>query len=114
MKDHLVPIPEEQCVCDSSNGTILPPPFVGNDYFCESGLASPFDFNDHVMYCFQTTPSGMDKTANLVAHVASSTTRHGSQDLPNPTTDDIELRLCFTFSENIGDTPLELIELYVQ
>ena len=107
--------PEEQCVCDSSNGTILPPPFVGNDYFCESGLAIPFDFNDHVDVLFPDDPLWDGQNCQFGSTCCQlNNPPWFTKNLPNPTTDDIELRLCFTFSENIGDTPLELIELYVQ
>ena len=35
-----------------------------------------------------------------------------TKQLPNPTTDDIEARLCH--DNSIEDTPIELIELYIQ
>ena len=34
--------------------------------------------------------------------------------LPVPTTDDIELRICGDFSAENEDTPVQLLEIYVQ
>ena len=34
--------------------------------------------------------------------------------LPQPTTDDIELRLCFSNPASDEDTPIQLVEIYTQ
>ena len=88
------------------------PYFIGHDYFCDSGsliIRTP---------AFQsftpTTHFGMALDAVLAVTAASSTTLHGSvyKTLSQPTTDDLEVRLCSHTSD--GDTPIELMEFYVQ
>ena len=106
------------CPCDSSHYNIISvPPFVGNDYFCESGWQSSWNggyirtfFPGNTLWdgqncissstcCQFNSPPWFTKTLNV------------------STTDDIELRLCTVFGSSMtfsGDVALELIELYVK
>ena len=98
-----------RCPCDLGN-TYSSPPFVGNDYFCdsvatESNSGSPYRFypdnalwdgQNHLNLCYGlNNPPWFNKT------------------LPVPTTDDIELRMCFTEASSISDIGVEQLELYV-
>ena len=95
------------CPCDTTVDISIPP-FVGGDYFCESGRnsAAPNRF-------FADDPlwDGNGCTATSTC-CSFNNPPYFTKQLPSPTTDDIEARLCndYTFE----DTPIELIELYVQ
>lgn len=101
------------CPCDTSDSSIVSPPFVGNDYFCESGLHSLLPVNTIGIISDDPLWDGQG---------CSSTSRccqfnnppWFTKTLPNATTDDIELRLCLQGENATEDVALELIELYVQ
>ena len=99
------------CVAGSHIGSI--PSFVGQNYFCETGLTQwPRTYG--VLYsdgdplwdgqgcgptsscCTFNSPPWFDVT------------------LSSPTTDDIEVRICENQGSNDIDTPIQLIELYVK
>ena len=99
-----------RCPCNPGN-TASPPPYVGNDYFCESGVSSnsarggrlypadPLWDGQGCIHgnqcCSLNNPPWFFKT------------------LPTPTTDDIEMRLCLTNAASISNIALEQMELYV-
>ena len=88
------------------------PSFVGNDYFCDTGsdLGNPYyrtfhpnnplwdgqGCGSHSTCCTFNTPPWFFKT------------------LSSPVTDNLELRICSDENRSNEDTPLEIIELYVQ
>ncbi len=105
-------------ICPCIGGPYAPP-FIGNDYFCESGtyLVNTF-LADDPLWDGQGCPAGNDCCS-------FSNPPWFTRQLDNPTNDDIEVRLCVNnvFLENtpIGiidvyskDVPIELIELYVK
>ncbi len=102
-----------RCPCNQGNtyGNDSPP-FVGNDYFCESGVSSSSAVAYQKFYpddplwdgqgcipgnqcCLLNKPPWFNKT------------------LSTPTTDDIEMRLCMVNSASYGNIALEQLELYV-
>ena len=98
-----------RCPCDPGN-TYSSPSFVGNDYFCDSvatestwGLPWQFypdsalwDGQDHLNPCYGlNNPLWSNKT------------------LPVPTTDDIELGMCFFDVVTHSNIGVELLEVYV-
>ena len=103
--------PRRRCPCDNGN-TYPSPPFVGNDYFCES-TASTNNWHEHL--------SRFIPNAKLwdgqVCEGGGTCCKFNNppwftKNLASSTTDDIELRLCLYFySSNIA---LEQLELYVQ
>ena len=99
------------CPCDSYIYTYIPT-FVGNDYFCESGFHSPWKFT---FTLFPADPlwDGQNCTASSSCCQFNNPPWF-TKNLPNPTTDDIELRICTHHPHSTEDIPLELIELYVQ
>ncbi len=100
----------QRCPCNPGN-TYGSPPFVGNDYFCESGVSSssvigsrlhsddPLWDGQGCIYgnpcCLLNSPPWFIKT------------------LLTPTTDDIEMRLCLFHSPVHTNIALEQMELYV-
>lgn len=101
--------PSNSCPCVS--GTVVPS-FVGDDYYCESGNPGPSFtsvlYNDPLWdgqgcgsppCCELNNPPGAPWFC---------------KQLPQPTTDDIEARICSNQDRSNEDTPISLIELYVQ
>ena len=100
------------CPCTRSDLTFLGivPPFIGQDYFCDSGSETVFQTN--VFYADDPLWDGQG--------CASTSTCCGfnnppwfCKQLPQPTTDDIELRLCVDQILQ-EDTPLERVEIFIR
>ena len=99
------------CPCDSSFGN-QPQSFVGNNYFCESGNPTQdwdgLDFpNDKLWDGEQCSHEGTCCTG-------ANTPPWFSVSLSNPTSDNIEVRIMGSESTANEDTPIELLEIYVQ
>ena len=96
------------CPCSNPNA-FQPPSFVGNNYFCESGNGgiahSSFQISDPV---WDGEQSERDCCSNGKSPPWFSVT------LSSPTTDDIEVRICADESTNNEDTPIQLLEIYIQ
>ena len=98
------------CPCngDSYSGSI--PPYVGNDYFCDSGYrhktypAPPNYFTDDPLWDGAGCVSGSCCTFNSPPWFCKN--------LSTPTTNDVELRTCMTGADE--DIPLETVEIYIQ
>ena len=96
------------CPCD---GGASPPPFVGNNYFCETGDDTP-NVQLHRFYdddplwdgydCYNTTCCLLNGPPYFTVQVDS------------PTTDAIEVRICGDQRTGDEDSPIALLELYVQ
>ena len=97
------------CPCKQNSSTVTPP-YVGTDYYCESGVhlccPVPHFYNDP-LWDGQQCGGGE----------APCCTQHNMpwfiKTLNETTTENIELRLCKSIYYP-GDTPLGLIELFVQ
>ena len=100
------------CPCTKTDSTYtgIVPPFIGNDYFCDTGSRYHYAF-----HWYTADPVWDGKGCG-----GSSTCCEFNnppwfcKDLPRSTTDDIELRLCADESLNNEDVGLELVEIYVQ
>ena len=102
--------PHVRCPCDNGNTTYRSPPFVANDYFCESVTQSTSAL---VFYSNATVWDGQ------VCEGGGTCCRFNNppwftKNLTSPTTDSIELRLCLHEDSSVSDVALELLELYVQ
>ena len=101
---------DTQCPCDNGN-TFHSPPFVGNDYFCESVLAQ-YNYQ-WILYPNATLWDGQ------VCEGGGTCCQFNNppwftKNLANSITDDIELRLCLLEAGYCSDIALEQLELYVQ
>ena len=101
---------ELQCPCTnpSFGGTV--PPFIGQDYFCDTGSR---DFYQQIFYPNDPLWDGQGCGGTSTC-CSFNNPPWFCKDLPQPTTDDIELRLCLDEPDNNEDVPIELIELYIQ
>ena len=100
------------CPCTKTDTTFTGaiPPFVGDDYFCDTGSR----------YAIQDQFYDQDPLWDGAGCGVSSTCCEFNnppwfcKQLPEPTADDIELRLCADDPPSNEDVAIEVIELYVQ
>ena len=104
--------PHLRCPCDNGN-THPSPPFVGNDYFCES-VATPSNWNDNRYFYPNATLWDGQVCEGGGSCCQLNNLPWFTKNLTTPTTDGIELRLCLTHSSTYSDVALELLELYIQ
>ena len=99
--------------CPCTGGGTYPPSFVGSDYYCESALSGP-PWEPPVLYSNDTLWDGQD--CDGLEHTCCDPPNLPwfCKKLPEPTTDDLELRICGDQSLADEDTPIELIQLYIQ
>ena len=99
--------PEFSCSCSSSSNWPYSTSFVGNDYFCDTGnhasVYSNGPFPDDPLWD-GAGPSSTCCTFNNPPWFCKT--------LPQPTTDDLEVRICD--EDAFRDTPIQLMEIYVQ
>ena len=107
------PTSSHVCPCDASR-TIHIPPFVRNDYFCESGVNEPWDGSRH--YTLHPNDTLWDGENCLSSSTCCSLHNppYFVKQLPTPTTDDIEARICLDEPSRNENIAVELVELYVQ
>ena len=100
------------CPCDTTRDIRIPP-FVGEDYFCESGYVYPgygSSALENRLHSNDTLWDGED------CHSSSSCCSlhnppYFTKSLSQSTTDDLELRMC---SVHRGSIAIELLEVYVK
>ena len=103
----------ERCPCDTHNDNHVPA-FVGDNFFCESGLHSPWIISGQlIFYPDDILWDGQNCTSTSTCCQFNNPPWF-TKNLTNATTDDIELRICTDYEPGVNDVPLELIELYVQ
>ena len=86
------------------------PPFIGQDYFCETGSR---DHWEHIFYPDDPLWNGQGCGGTSTCCSFNNPPWFCKQ-LPQPTTDDIELRLCGDENTINEDTPLEMVEIYIK
>ena len=102
---------EWQCPCTRPGFTdsVTVPPFVGQDYFCETGARDRFQF---IFYSNDPLWDGQGCGGNSTCCEFNNPPWFCKQ-LPQPTIDDIELRLCDNGPVHNEDTPIESVEIYI-
>ena len=87
-----------------------PPAFVGRDYFCDTGRD-----NDSQSVFYENDPLWDGAGCGPQSTCCSfNSPPWFYKQLPNPTTDDIEMRVCADEGRDNEDTPIEKVILYVQ
>ena len=102
------------CSCGGIGGT-LPPNFVGSDYFCETGSSTHLD--DTVPPKFYRNSPLWGETAVCAAGNTCCSFNNPPwfyKQLPQPTTADIEMRVCRDQDAGNEDVAIESVEIYVQ
>ena len=112
--DEVGSVPRRNCPCTNINQTdqaIPPPAFVGNDYFCDTGSE---ERNQIIFYGDDPLWDGAG-CGPLNTCCSFNTPPWFYKQLPQSTTDDIEMRVCTTgdpiTNENVA---IQIVEIYVQ
>ena len=102
------------CPCDASI-EISVPSFVGEDYFCESGVNRPWvgGSTDYTFHPNDTLWDGEDCLSSSTC-CSRRNPPYFIKQLPTSTTNDIEARICLDEVASNEDIAVELVELYVQ
>ena len=100
------------CVTGSVAGSLVPS-FVGQNYFCEAGITR-YTSGRGIFW-----PDGDPLWDGQGCGPTSSCCTFNSPpwfnvQLPSPTTDDIEVRICTAGGTGSEDVPIQLMELYVK
>ena len=106
--------PQFSCPCASIAGTPQPPSYVGNNYFCESGNPlNTFEVTGNLRYTDDPLwdGRGCDSEGQCCSNANPP---WFSVDLPDETNEPIEIRICGFENIDNDDTPIEILDLYVQ
>ena len=110
--DEVGTYPFVNCPCtnrDLSSSATQPPSFVGNDYFCDTGSAGRFQ---NIFYGDDPLWDGAG-CGPLNDCCTLNNPPWFRKQLPSATADDIEMRFCREAYPD-EDTPVEIVEIYVQ
>ena len=102
------------CPCTNINNPTTNfgiPDFVGNDYFCETGVPPGTSFTSGQFYPDDPLWDG-DGCGPTSTCCTFNNPPWFCKQLPQPTTDDMEVRICA--NKATEDTPITLIEIYVK
>ena len=100
---------ESVCPCTNSPSIQSIPSFVGQDYFCETSGWSAGVFYPDGDPLWDGEGCGLGSTCCEL-----HTPPYFCKSLTEPTTDDIEVRICGDELLSNEDTPIKLIEIFVQ
>ena len=98
------------CTKNDSTYTGVVPPFIGNDYFCDTGSRSTYSYRwytDDPLW----DGEGCGESSTCCEF---NNPPWFCKDLPEPINDDIELRLCGDSGPGNEDTGIELVDIFVQ
>ena len=100
------------CPCNNGSYASPPPSFVGNDYYCESGLnATPWS---SILYADDPLWDGQNCNGYESTCCTNPNMPWFLKTMNETTTDNIELRKCSTAGLPDEDTPVDIIEIYVK
>ena len=88
-----------------------PPDFVDDDYFCDTGASGTF--NHRTFYSADPLWDGAG-CGPLNTCCTFNNPPWFFKQLPQPTTDDIEMRVCTDQERNDEDMVVEVVDIYVQ
>ena len=101
------------CPCDATVNIDIPP-FVNQDYFCETAIRGPWSHHNHHLRFFTADPlwdgEGCGSSSTCCEF---NDPPYFTKQLSSPTTDNIEARICIHQPRN-DDVAVELLELFVQ
>ena len=103
------------CPCGVPNNTDYYnaiPPYIGNDYFCETGDHAQ-SHSPRRLLADDPLWDGQGCGGNSTCCSFNNPPWFCKQ-LPQPTTDDIELRMCSAYTRADAQTPLENVEIYIK
>ena len=104
-------ISSNYCPCNY-NPSLMTPTFVGNDYYCESGLHS--ETWEYMLYSDDPLWDGKQCLGLEAGCCLEPKMPWFLKTLETSTNDSIELRLCSSQGYPDEDTPLDIIELFIK
>jgi len=104
------------CPCNMSRvGTSgFVPSYVGDDFFCETGNDNRTVWPHELFFDNDPLWDGQGCGTNYTCECTFNNPPWFCKQLPQPTTDDIEVHICGDEPPDNEDTPVELIELYTR
>jgi hypothetical protein len=106
-------VPETNCPCintDLASQATKPPEFVGDDYFCDTGSS---EGHQTVLYSDDPLWDGAG-CGPLNTCCSFNNPPWFSKQLPQPTADDIEMRVCRDQDYSDENIAIEIVEIFVQ
>ena len=104
---------QTNCPCNDGNSHV-PPPFVGSDYYCETGDNDKTCCSHTTLYSNDPLWDGQQCPGEEAPCCAHPNMPWFNKTLSEAITEDIELRVCGDHGITDEDTPLEVIELFVR
>ena len=99
--------------CPCTGGGASPPAFVGSDYYCESAISAG-SWKPPVLYSNDPLWDGQDCNGLERTCCDPPNLPWFCKKLPEPTTEDLEFRICGDQAVADEDVPIDLAELYIQ
>ena len=99
------------CTNPAASTNVLPPHFVGDNYFCESGNQ---ENRIDISKFFDADPLWDGEQCEGECCSNGKSPPWFSVTLPKLTSDDIEVRICGDEDTHNEDTPIQLLEIYMQ
>ena len=107
-RKHIWTYAGDNCPC---SGDVPPPSFVGSDYYCESGINSPGW--SYILYSDDPLWDGQN-CGHEGTCCDSPNLPWFCKKLPQSTNNTLELRICGDSSRSNEDTPIDIVQLYIQ
>ena len=104
---------ESACPCTHITAATPPPNFVGDDYFCEAGIRDYTQPTTPILYSNDPLWDGRGCIPSNPCCSFNNPPWFYKQ-LPQPTTDNIEMRVCKDERASNEDVAIETIEIFVQ
>ena len=98
------------CADPSNPGNAVVPSYISDNYYCESG--NPTSSTAHTFYSSDPLWDGEQCEGECCSNGKSPP--WFSVQLPNPTTDDIEVRICGYHRTANGDVAVQELDIYIQ
>jgi chaperonin cofactor prefoldin len=111
VENYTTPTPSN-CPCEIGNNPSIPP-FVGEDYFCESGYINGSGVPAYRLHSNDTLWDGEDCHSTSTC-CSFHNPPYFTKTLNQTTSDDLELRMCLYNSIRYDNIAVELVELYVK
>ena len=106
-----------KCPCTSINNQVsssTPPPFIENDYFCETGVPPNQTHTHSTFYTDDPLWDGQDCGPTSTCECTFNNPPWFCKQLPQSTNADLEVRLCSYGHTTYENTPIELVEIYTK
>ena len=110
---HYLRAPRGACPCNN-NSNVQVPPYVGSDYYCETGANMRTCCGQFHLYSNDPLWDGQQCVAEEAPCCTHPNMPWFNKTLSETTTDDVEVRVCGDQRINNEDTPLQVIELYIR